>query len=45
MVYQQHRLAIPSTDEYSIPQLQMMIHEIELIVCRKIAVEEWDRLK
>jgi hypothetical protein len=25
MVYQQHRLAIPSNTEYSVPQLRMMI--------------------
>ncbi|MDI6735521.1 MAG: type II toxin-antitoxin system HicA family toxin [bacterium] len=32
MVYKEHRLAIPSNREYSIPQLKMMIHEIESII-------------
>lgn len=40
MVYAQHRLAIPSNAEYSVPQLRMMIHEVEEIVGRKITVEE-----
>jgi hypothetical protein len=28
MVYEQHRLAIPSNVEYSMPQLRMMIREV-----------------
>ncbi|MBI4641269.1 MAG: type II toxin-antitoxin system HicA family toxin [Candidatus Tectomicrobia bacterium] len=44
MVYEQHHLAIPSNDEYSTPQLLMMIHEVEEIIGRGIAVEEWSRL-
>lgn len=44
MVYAQHRLAIPSNAEYSVPQLRMMIHEVEEIVGRKITVEEWNLL-
>ena len=44
MVYEQHRLAIPSNVEYSVPQLRMMIREVEEIIGRKIAVDEWNRL-
>ena len=44
MVYEQHRLAIPSYVEYSVPQLRMMIQEVEEIIGRKIAVDEWNRL-
>ncbi len=44
MVYEKHRLAIPSNDEYSIPQLKMMICEVEEIISRKITSEEWNRL-
>ena len=29
MVYGQHRLAIPSDAEYSVPQLRMMIREVD----------------
>ena len=45
MVYKQHRLAIPSNTEYSIPQLRTMLHEVEQIINRQIAVEEWDNLR
>jgi len=44
MVYQQHRLAIPSNTEYSVPQLRMMLREVEEIINRNITVEFWDRL-
>ena len=44
MVYEQHRLAIPSNVEYSVPQLRMMVREVEEIIDRKIAVDEWNRL-
>ena len=44
MVSSQHRLAIPSNAEYSVPQLRMMIREVEEIIGRKITVEEWNRL-
>lgn len=45
MVYKQHRLAIPSNTEYSIPQLRTMLREVEQIINRQIAVEEWDNLR
>jgi predicted RNA binding protein YcfA (HicA-like mRNA interferase family) len=44
MVYGQHRLTIPSNDEYSVPQLRMMIQEVEVIVQREITLEEWNSL-
>ncbi len=43
MVYQKHRLTIPSNSEYSVPQLKMMIREIEDILERKISLVEWDQ--
>ena len=30
MVYQQHRLAIPSNEEFSVPQLRLLLREVEL---------------
>ena len=42
MVYQQQRLAVPSNQEYSVPQLRMMIREIEDIIGRALTIEEWD---
>jgi predicted RNA binding protein YcfA (HicA-like mRNA interferase family) len=44
MVYQQHRLTIPSNAEYSVPQLKMMLREVEEIIERKITIEEWNNL-
>jgi predicted RNA binding protein YcfA (HicA-like mRNA interferase family) len=44
MVYQEHRLTIPSNQEFSVPQLRMMIREIEEILVRPITAEEWNDL-
>jgi len=44
MIYEHHRLAIPSNDEYSVPQLRMMIREVEGIIDREITVQEWNKL-
>jgi len=44
MIYEQHRLAIPSSAEYSVPQLRMMLREVEAIIDREIAVDEWNKL-
>jgi len=44
MVYQQHRLTVPSNQEYSIPQLRMMIRELEAILGRSVTSEEWNGL-
>ena len=40
----QHRLAIPSNLEYSMPQLRMMIREVEGIIGHKISADEWNML-
>ena len=45
MVYEQHRLAIPSNAEYSVPQLRIMLREVEEIIGRQISAEEWNRLR
>ena len=42
MVYAQHRLAIPSNAQYSVPQLRMMLREVEGIIKRKITPDEWN---
>jgi hypothetical protein len=44
MVYGQHRLAIPSNPEYSVPQLRMLIQEVEGIIGREITTDEWSKL-
>jgi len=45
MVYKQHRLAIPSNAEYSVPQLRIMLREVEQIAGRQISAEDWNRLR
>jgi predicted RNA binding protein YcfA (HicA-like mRNA interferase family) len=44
MIYQQYRLTIPSNSEYSVPQLKMMIKEVENIMSREITIDEWNEL-
>ena len=44
MVYEQHRMAIPSNTEYSVPQVRFMIREIEEIISRVITADEWHEL-
>ncbi len=44
MIYQEYRLTIPSNDEYSVPQLRMMIREAEEIIERQIILEQWNSL-
>ncbi len=44
MVFKEHRLAIPSNPEYSMPQVRMMVAEIAEIIGRQLGPTEWDRL-
>ena len=44
LVYKQYRLAIPSNHEYSVPQLRLMIKEVEDILGHEITADEWSRL-
>lgn len=45
MVFGEHRLTIPSNPEYSVPQLKMMLAEVEKIINREISLHEWESLK
>ena len=40
-----NRLTVPSTSEYSVPQLRFMLHEIAEIIDREISPDEWNNLK
>jgi hypothetical protein len=44
MIYENHRLSIPSNSEYSVPQLRMIISEIEAIINQTISPDEWNNL-
>ncbi len=41
MVFSQKRLAIPSNSEYSVPQVRMMVREVEHLLGREVSVGEW----
>lgn len=44
MRYGTYTLTIPNNPEYPVPQLKMLIREIEHILGRKISLVEWDML-
>jgi hypothetical protein len=44
IVYENHRLSIPSNSEFSIPQLKMMLNEVQDIIGRSISPDEWNGL-
>jgi hypothetical protein len=44
MLWENHRLALPSNEEYSVPQLRLLIREVEGIIGRTITLSEWIRL-
>ena len=41
LIHGQDRLTVPSNDEYSVPQLRMMLREVETILGRAIDLQEW----
>ena len=44
MVFEEYRLTIPSNTEYSVPQLHMMLNEVEAILERSVTADEWNSL-
>jgi hypothetical protein len=42
--YGTYTLAIPSNPEYSVPQLKMLLKEVEQILGREISASEWQSL-
>ena len=42
LIYGQRRLSIPTNAEYSVPQLRMMLREVEEIIGRSITADEWN---
>jgi hypothetical protein len=44
LVLGQHRQTIPSNADYSVPQLRMLLRQVETILGRKISAEEWNAL-
>jgi predicted RNA binding protein YcfA (HicA-like mRNA interferase family) len=44
LVFGQKRQTIPSNPDYSLPQLKMMLRQVEAMLGRKITADEWDQL-
>ena len=44
MVIGQHRQTIPTNSEYSVPQVRMLLRQVETILSRKISLDEWNSL-
>lgn len=44
MIYGHHRLTIPSNTEFSVPQLRFLLREVEQIIERTIAADEWNQM-
>lgn len=44
LVFASHRMTVPTNAEYSVPQLRMMLREVEEILGRSLTPEEWERL-
>ena len=44
MRYGTYTLTIPSNKAYSIPQVKMLLSEIEHGIKKKISLEEWEKL-
>jgi len=44
MRYGTYTLTLPSNKEYSIPQIKMLLNEIERGISKKISLQQWDDL-
>jgi len=44
LIFGDNRLTIPSNDEYSVPQLRLMLREASTILRKEISLAEWERL-
>ena len=44
MVFGTDRLSIPSNTEYTVPQLRVLVKEVEAIIVRSIPLNEWQNL-
>jgi len=44
MISGQHRQTIPTNAEYSVPQIRLLLRQVESILARRVALEEWNSL-
>jgi hypothetical protein len=45
LVFENHRLTVPTNSEFSVPQLRMMLREAGEILGRNITLSEWNNIK
>ena len=44
MISGQHRQTIPTNSEYSVPQIRLLLRQVESILARRVALQEWNSL-
>ena len=44
MRYGTYTFTVPGNQEYSVPQLKMLLKEIEMGIGKKISLDEWEHL-
>ena len=44
LVLGQHRQSIPSNSEFSVPQVRLLLRQVEAILQRRVSLEEWNAL-
>ena len=44
MRYGSYTFTVPSNQEYSVPQVKMLLKEVEEGIGKKITLDEWERL-
>ena len=44
MIFGQHRQTIPTNSEYSVPQIRLLLRQVESILARPVSLDEWNLL-
>jgi hypothetical protein len=44
MIYGQHRQTIPTNSEFSVPQIRLLLRQVEAILARPVSLDEWNSL-
>jgi hypothetical protein len=44
MTLRSRRQTIPTNSEYSVPQVRMLVRQVESILQRSLSIAEWDKL-
>ena len=44
MIFSGHRQTVPSNAEFSVPQVRMLVRQIETILGRSVSLDEWESL-